>query len=245
MHAWYLKRLRDAIDDMHKSLTYWLKARYKSVGLAHDAADGTPVQQLRDELRELTGRWQESFDEMAKALSAEFAERVRSNSDASLAGELRKRDLSVKFTMSPEMRNAYQAVIGEQVGLIKSIASEHLSGVEGIVMRAVSEGRNLGELSRSLQKKYGVTKRRAAFIARDQSNKATTSMQVARQQHLGITEGIWKHSHAGKTPRPSHLKADGERFDIRKGLYLDGDWVKPGELPNCRCTWSPVIPGID
>ncbi|HHN9167526.1 TPA: phage head morphogenesis protein, partial [Escherichia coli] len=49
----------------------------------------------------------------------------------------------------------------------------------------------------------------------------------------------------GKQPRPSHVKADGKEFDLDKGLYLDGEWVLPGEAINCRCTWSPVIPGID
>ena len=230
---------------MQTSLVFWLKAQYRAQGFAKDAADGTPVMQLRKELRKLTQRWQASFNGLAETLSKEFAERVKSNTDAALTGNLKERGLAVKFTMTDEMRNAYQAAIGEQVGLIKSIASEHLTGVEGIVMRAVSEGRDLGELSRALQKKYGVTKRRAALIARDQNNKATSALQEARQQHLGITEGIWKHSHAGKHPRPSHLKADGEKFELAKGMYLDGKWVKPGQEINCRCTWNPIIPGID
>lgn len=243
--AWYRKRLQDAIQQMQTSLVFWLKAQYRKQGFAQDAADGTPVMHMRKELRKLTARWQASFNGMADTLSKEFAERVKSNADAALTGNLKERGLSVKFTMTDEMRNAYQAVIGEQVGLIKSIASEHLTDVEGLVMRSVARGRDLGELSKALQHRYGVTKRRAALIARDQNNKATSALQSARQQHLGITEGIWKHSHAGKHPRPSHLKADGEKFDLAKGMYLDGKWVMPGEEINCRCTWSAVIPGID
>ncbi|ELZ1101181.1 TPA: phage head morphogenesis protein, partial [Escherichia coli] len=88
-------------------------------------------------------------------------------------------------------------------------------------------------------------RRRAETIARDQNNKATAVIQSERQKKLGITKGIWRHSHAGKQPRPSHVKADGKEFDLDKGLYLDGEWVLPGEAINCRCTWSPVIPGID
>lgn len=231
---------------MQASLVFWLKAQYRAQGFAQDAADGTPVMQMRKELRKLTTRWQASFNKMADSLAAEFAERVRANGDAALTGHLRAKGLpTIKFTMTDEMRNAYQAVIGENVGLIKSIASEHLTDVEGIVMRSVVRGRDLGELSKSLQKRYGVTKRRAALIARDQNNKATSALQSARQQKLGITEGIWKHPHAGRVPRPSHLKANGEKFDLSKGMYLDGKWVMPGEEINCRCTWSPVLPGLD
>jgi SPP1 gp7 family putative phage head morphogenesis protein len=111
-------------------------------------------------------------------------------------------------------------------------------------MRSVARGRDLSYLTDELQKRYGITRRRAALIARDQNNKATSVMQAARQQSLGITQGIWKHSHAGKEPRPSHVKADGKVFELSKGMYLDGKWVMPGEEINCRCTWSPVIPGL-
>ncbi|MGN6312862.1 MAG: phage head morphogenesis protein [Rhodanobacteraceae bacterium] len=250
IQAWYRKRLDAAIEQMQASLVFWIKAQYRAAGLAdgvaEDAADGGPVAHMRKELRKLTARWQDSFDKMAQTLSAEFAERVKVNSDASLAGKLRERGLpTVKFTMTDEMRNAYQAVAGEQVGLIKSIASEHLTDVEGIVMRSVSRGRDLESVAKELQARYGVTKRRAALIARDQNNKATSALQSVRQRQLGIAEGIWKHSHGGKHPRPSHVKANGQKFDLSKGMYLDGKWVMPGEEINCRCTWSPVIPGLD
>lgn len=235
---------------MQASLVFWIKAQYRAAGLAdgmaRDAADGGPVAQMRKELRKLTARWQDSFNKMAQTLSEEFAERVKANSDASLTGKLRERGLpTVKFTMTDEMRNAYQAVAGEQVGLIKSIASEHLSDVEGIVMRSVARGRDLESVAKELQARYGVTRRRAALIARDQNNKATSALQSVRQRQLGIAEGIWKHSHGGKHPRPSHVRADGQKFDLSKGMYLDGKWVMPGEEINCRCTWSPVIPGLD
>jgi SPP1 gp7 family putative phage head morphogenesis protein len=103
----------------------------------------------------------------------------------------------------------------------------------------------MGQLSKALQHRYGVTQLRAALIARDQTAKATSTLQAARQKQIGITEGIWKHSHAGKVPRPSHLEANGKRFDLSKGMYLDGKWVMPGEEINCHCTWNAVIPGLD
>ncbi|MFO5701646.1 phage head morphogenesis protein, partial [Klebsiella pneumoniae] len=44
--------------------------------------------------------------------------------------------------------------------------------------------------------------------------------------------------------QPSTVKAAGKVFELSKGMYLDGKWVMPGEEINCRCTWSPVIPGL-
>jgi SPP1 gp7 family putative phage head morphogenesis protein len=246
VQAWYRKRLDTAIEQMQTSLVFWLKAQYRASGAESLAADELPTIGLTDALRKLTKRWQASFNKMADTLSRELAERVRVNGDASLTGRLRDRGLpTIKFTMSEDMRTAYQAVIGEQVGLIKSIASEHLTDVQGIVMRSVARGHDMGQLSKALQHRYGVTQLRAALIARDQTAKATSTLQAARQKQIGITEGIWKHSHAGKVPRPSHLEANGKRFDLSKGMYLDGKWVMPGEEINCRCTWNAVIPGLD
>lgn len=112
-------------------------------------------------------------------------------------------------------------------------------------MQSVGRGRDLKTLTDELEKRYGITRRRAALIARDQNNKATSVMQSARQRSVGITEGIWRHSRAGKTWRPSHVKANGKRFDLRKGMFLDGKWVLPGEEINCKCGWEAVIPGLE
>jgi uncharacterized protein with gpF-like domain len=93
-----------------------------------------------------------------------------------------------------------------------------------------------------------VTKRRAALISRDQNNKATAVITRVRQQELGVAEAIWVHSTAGKTPRPTHVKAGRERvrYAIAEGWYDPHEKknVWPGELINCRCVSRAVIPGF-
>ncbi len=248
IEAWYRRKLDDKIKEMQHSLVYWLTAEYRKAGLAQDAADGGGAATLlRDALRKQSRRWQWAFNRYADQLGRKLASRALSNADAALGAAVRAQGFTVKFTMTAEMNNAYQAVIGENVGLIKSIASEHLSEVEGLVMRSVARGRDLGALTKDLQERYGITKRRAALIARDQNNKATSVMTATRQQSLGITEGIWMHSHAGKVPRPDHVAANGQRFPLNKGIWMAsaGKFVMPGEEINCRCTWKPVIPGFE
>lgn len=248
IEAWYRRALDKAVSEMHDSLVYWLSAQYTAAGLAQDAADGgssNPALIMRGSLRALSKRWQAVFDKLADTWSKRLADKVLRQSDGTLGPAVKAEGFAVKFTMTDPMREAYQAVIGENVALIKSIASQHLTEVEGMVMRSVARGRDLGTLTKELKARYGITKRRAALIAKTQNNQATAVMTAARQKDLGITEGIWRHSHAGKMPRPSHLKANGERFEIAKGMYLDGKWTLPGTEINCRCTWSPVIPGFD
>jgi len=244
IHAWYRQKLEKAVAEMHKSFVYWLTAEYKGEVLARD---DSPASAMRAALARLGRRWQKSFDELAVTLSKRLAEKVLLHSDTALKSGLQNQGFTVKFTMSAPMNDAYQAVIGEQVGLIKSIASQHLTEVEGLVMRSVARGRDLGSLTAELKKRYGITQRRAAFIARDQNNKASSTLQAARQQDIGITEGTWRHSHGGKHPRPEHLAADGKRFKLAEGMWMpkEGRHVMPGEDPNCRCGWTPVLPGFD
>lgn len=242
IQAWYRRKLEQAVTEMHQSFAYWLAAEYKATGLARD---DSPAARMRAETSRLGRRWQKVFDKLADSMSKRLADRVLAHSDSALRNGLQGQGLTVKFTMTPAMNDAYRAVIGEQVGLIKSIASQHLTEVEGLVMRSVARGRDLGSLTTELKKRYGITQRRAAFIARDQNNKATSVLQAARQKDIGITEGTWRHSHGGRVPRPSHVKADGSTFELAKGMYLDGAWIMPGELPNCRCGWTPVLPGFD
>lgn len=229
---------------MQKSVVYWLTANYKASGAAV-AMDASPAVFMRDAVRKLAKRWTKSFDDIAQKLANRFAGDAMANSDVSLRNALDTAGFTVEFKMTSTMNNALQATIAENVGLIRSIPEKYFTEVEGMVMRSVARGRDLETLTDDLQKRYGITRRRAALIARDQNNKATSVMQAARQKTLGITQGVWRHSQAGKEPRPSHVKADGKVFDIDKGMYLDGKWVMPGEEINCRCTWSPVIPGLN
>ncbi len=96
-----------------------------------------------------------------------------------------------------------------------------------------------------MEETYGVTKRRAAFIARDQNNKATAVFERTRHVEIGVTEAIWLHSAGGKVPRPEHVAFSGKKYDIRKGAYLEGKWTWPGVEINCRCVSKPVIPGFE
>ena len=138
-----------------------------------------------------------------------------------------------------------QATVQENVSLIKSIQSEYASEVEGLVMRSVAAGRDLKTLTDELEERYDITRRRAKLIANDQNNKATVQMARARQLSMGVTKARWMHTGGGKTPRQSHVHANGKVFDLAKGLYIDGKWTFPGEEINCGCVTAPIIPGVD
>lgn len=245
IEAEYRKKLKRLISDMQASIVYWLSARYKATGLAQDDAK-TPANDLQDAMNDLAEQWQSKFDIGAESLAAWFAKKTKKYADGSMQRILKDAGFSVEFKMTAPMVDAYQAVIHENVGLIRSIASQHLQEVQGLVMRSVQQGRNLGELSDELIKRYGITKRRAALISRDQSNKATAVINRVRQKEIGVTQAKWKHSHAGKEPRPEHVRFDGDLYDIEKGMWSEvaGKYIWPGTEISCRCTSQPVIKGF-
>ena len=244
IEANYRRRLIALIDHMNASVIYWVGAAYKAN--APIALDASPAMELRSTMRKLTRRWQAKFDKGADRLGAWFAQKNKDYSDGSLQKILKDAGFTVEFKMTSAMNDAYQAVIGENVKLIESIASQHLAKVEVLVMQSVQQGRDLGALTESLTKQFGVTKRRAALIARDQNNKATATITRTRQLGLGITQAKWRHSSAGKEPRPEHVHFDGQLYDVAKGMYskVDDEYVWPGTAINCRCSSAPVIPGF-
>jgi len=242
IQAWYEKQLDRAVNEMHNSIMYWLQAEYRKTGIGQDA---NPAIMMRWALSRLTKRWQRRFDRMARSLSERFVDKSMRAGDASLRSALKRMDMTVEFQMTESMRTSHEAVVTENVNLIKSIPEHHLNQVETLVMQSVSRGRDVGFLAKQLREQHGVTKRRAAFIALDQTNKSSSVLQSQRQRDLGITQGIWKHSGAGKEPRKSHVAADGKKFDLDKGMLIDGEHIMPAQLPRCRCQWAPVIPGFE
>lgn len=239
----YQRKLERLVDEMANSVQYWILATYRAE-VTPLAQDASPARVLAEAMRKLSKRWLRKFDKLSLELAQWFAKDASARSDAALMSSLRDAGFTVRYQPTRGMQNATQAIVQENVALIKSIPEQYLKNVEGAVMRSVATGRDLGSLAAYLERQHGVTKRRAAFIARDQNNKATSALNTVRQLDLGIEKGVWRHSGAGKVPRPTHVAESGKTFDLRKGAFIEGEWIRPGEKPNCRCTWSPVIPGF-
>lgn len=249
IRAKYEARLLALVEEMHTSIVHWISAEWRrnEPGTVLYGNDELPVQALQGAIRRLGRQWLKRFDELAENLAEYFAKAVRNRSERALMADLRRGGVTVRFKLTGAARDAYDAVRAENVGLIRSIAEQHLGQVETLVMQSVSQGRDLGTLTKALQKNYGVTKRRASLIARDQNNKATAAITRARHLELGITQAKWLHSAGGKHPRPEHVAFSGRVYDIATGHdFGDGEGpVLPGQAVNCRCVAVPIIDGFD
>lgn len=241
----YDRRLMAEIDAMQSDVAKALERTYRR-NEPEIAQDASPARTLQAEMRRLGRKWLRRFDKLAPELAAYFATATEKRVSSALMAALKRAGFTVKFQITRAQNDVIQATIAENVSLIKSIPAQYLTGVEGLVMRSVTAGRDLQVLSEGLQTRYGVTKRRSALISLDQNNKATAALTRARHLELGIEEAIWLHSAGGKTKRRSHVANSGNRYNIREGWY-DPDAkerIWPGTLVGCRCVPKAVIPGF-
>lgn len=246
VEAAYQRKLDALIARMNRAVVTAIRETWEDKPPIMASDESSPAA-----LRALFGRlgqeWSRAFADFAAGPGRSFAREAVGTADRSFAAGLKKAGFTVKFTMTPAANEVMQATIAEQVGLIKSIPEQYLTQVQGAVMRSVQVGRDLGSLAKELEHQFGVTKRRAALIARSQNNLATASITKARQLELGITQAAWLHSAGGKIPRASHVANSGKVYDVAKGWYDpdEGKFVLPGQLINCRCVAKSIIPGLD
>ena len=244
LYAWYYNELRLLLERMAEELQDAIAAQWKA-DKPVIVQDASAPQDLRTVMAKTARTWVSKFDQMSADIAKKFAQHARKYVDTSNAAAFRRAGFTVQFKLSEGVRDAYQAVIAQNVGLIRNLPRTYYAGIEGEVWEAVAKGYDLHQLNVALRERYHMSLRRAALISKDQASKARSIIGRARHDELGITQGIWQHSHAVRHPRPSHLRFDGSLFDLKKGAYLDGVWTWPGVEINCQCTYRPVIPGFN
>lgn len=247
---WYRREMIRMINAMNKDVRAVIVGLFDEVEFADPelANDANPVQYVKNALRQLSDKWMSLFISRATGLSTDIVDRTLKSSDRAFQQSLGQHSMRINMQVTDAMAERMDAIISENVSLIRSIPEKYFTEVEGMVYRAVAVGGDrkklVNELTTGFSKRGGITRRRAINIANDQVRKATTSLSIARQQSAGITEGIWIHSKGQNDPRHKHVKADGKTFKLSEGLPVGdkGQYVLPAQEINCSCTWRPVVP---
>lgn len=219
---------------------------------AERAEDANPFGDQREmfaELTKLRERWARYFKKRAKDLAVDFTKTAYQASKAAWSQRVRKEGFDIPMQLTAAQRTILDVKVVDNVSLIRSIPEEYFTKIEGAVSRGFLAGRDLEAIASELRKTGETTTKRAALIARDQSNKLTAQMNGARQGELGIRYAGWKHSSVEKDPRRNHLRAsrEGWVFDTQVGIdFGDGfGFVLPGVAISCRCGSRSIIPGLD
>lgn len=210
------------------------------------AEDASISSKAKKTMRDLWKKYQKLFNQRAVDIATSFANQVDSSSSASVHSSMKKLSGGLSLgtrKLDADTKEIMKASINENVALIKSIPQKYLGRVEGTVMRSIThpEGRNY--LTRELAKSYDITKKRAKFIASDQTRKLNQAVSAGRLQKLGVKKFEWVHV-SNSHPRELHEKLDGKIFDwdkppvIQKNPEIRG---YPAQLPGCHCEALPVF----
>lgn len=248
VEAKFRAELDRMVERMQKTTRRELDKLYRSPEAPTVAMDASFSSMAARLVRELTKRFTALFVDRAGGLAKAWAEGISRQSAVGLGQSLK--DVSGGVTLKTDVisgavADVVKASIKQNVALIKSIPREYFLEIEGEVMRSIQTGRGMADLQPFLEKRYGITKRRAALIARDQTSKATAAINRARMQGLGVKKFKWLHSMGGKEPRPLHKNVlNGNVYSFDDPPVIDertGEKGFPGQLINCRCRMVPVI----
>lgn len=144
------------------------------------------------------------------------------------------------FVDEPWLSDQLKLFSSQNSQLIVSLADQELERVASIIERSLQQGLRLTEITKDIQKSFGITHRRAKLIARDQTTKLNASLTKLRQQEVGVTEYIWQTS-GDERVRPTHKANDGKRFKWDEPPKITGH---PGHDINCRCVAIAVLDNL-
>lgn len=147
------------------------------------------------------------------------------------------------FIAEPELADELAGAVAENVGLIKSIPSQYFDDVERIVLRGFRAGQRSEVLGDEISERFGVSRKRGAFIARDQIESLNGNLTRNRQINLGIPGYIWRTA-LDERVRPAHAQLEGEPFGWDEPPIVDprtGRRAHPGGDFNCRCVAEPDL----
>ncbi len=261
--AQYRREIRKLIKAMREDTRKEILALYED-GKTQDAKLKKKEKTLVETMAVLRKRWYKIFEQNARKMSRWLAEKVMKRTRKDIMKQLKDIGLAIQPNYSDTEKVMINGIVQNGVDLIKTIPQDYLREVQTIVNEAVVRGGDRHTIWENIKDKFDHplvnqrageseadaikrAERRAELIAGDQVQKATQEFALNNAQAYGATKGEWIHVPGEKTSRITHIHFDGEVFDLNKGLYDDdvGEYVLPGQLIYCRCTFQAIFPGTE
>ncbi|AHX12932.1 head morphogenesis protein [Dyella jiangningensis] len=159
---------------------------------------------------------------------------------AELAGEM-SRELRREIQAAPT-GELFQALLNEQVTLIKSIPLDAAQRVHELTIKGLEDSTRASEIAKEIGRSGEVATSRANLIARTEVARTASTLTQSRAEHVGSEGYIWRTS-GDLDVRDSHKQMNGKfvRWDDPPTLS-DGTKTHAGQIYNCRCYPEPVLP---
>lgn len=133
---------------------------------------------------------------------------------------------------------------------VNKFTKEEILRLRKDIQSMVFAGSRNDSVEKYIQLQFGIAKRKAKFLAKQETNLLTTKLKEIRYADVGIDQYLWKD--VGGTPshpvRPIHKKLNDEskvgkifRFSDPPVTSTTGACNNPGQDYRCRCVAIPVI----
>ena len=134
-------------------------------------------------------------------------------------------------------------LIKDNVNLITKLNIEDISRISDTIYNGLLNGENFNQLRDVLKATQGFTDKRVSTVAQDQTNKITQLIQIENAKAVGVKKAVWVHIAGKYTSRASHIRMNGQEFDISKGCYdeFEKKYIFPAQLINCRCEMQMIF----
>lgn len=234
--------LHEMQEDVKKELTAYLKKN-----TAQDSDNDTWAQIMKW----LRKKWYKRYDEKSREFAKWITDKTRKRTSAQVMRKLKQMGMTLKPHYSKQDKEMIREITSNNVALIKSIPQQYLYTVQQAVNNAFITGFDMQSVTETINEILAPvdekSNNRAALLARDQINKTTQQFAIFEAKSVGATKGRWIHVPGKYSSRITHIRMNGQTFNLDDGLY-DSDVhrnVKPGELIYCNCQFETLIPGFD
>jgi SPP1 gp7 family putative phage head morphogenesis protein len=256
VRVWYKNKLMDVtsamIADYRKQIGRAMENEDVEEFFAEDAA---PSSIFKKVLRKLQEKWRKVFRAFAKETAKAFVEKSDKSVNASTLHSLSTAGIKEPtLAYNAAVENIMGAAVSFNNTLITGIGEDIHEKVYNAVMLSLTspnpEQQGTSGIENALRDIGGFAENRIKLISVDQTSKLYSALSDERMRQNGVEEFEWLHSGAGKEPRESHEKMDGEifklddpRFWIVGGEFglKKGDLGPPGWAIRCRCRKRPII----
>lgn len=185
----------------------------------------------------LQSTWRDAFDSEETRNRRKWNEAVRSAIGVDLGAVIQAEGID----------GTIDAAVLRNVSLVRGLSQDVARRLSNKLLDALTRGLNNRELEKIITTEFGIARRRAKLIARDQAASFNGDLNRIRQQAMGITEYTWSTAldervrgrPDGRYPnaRPSHWDREGKVFKWNK----PPEGGPPGAAINCRCVARAIL----
>lgn len=125
---------------------------------------------------------------------------------------------------------------------IKDFTEEQTLKMRQDLTELLSQGKSVKDVQDYIAERYDVSKSKAKFLARNETQQYMQAYQRSQSEEAGIDKAIWQTANDNRV-RPDHKELDNMVYSIKDGVVdkKTGQKIWPGSDYNCRCQARLII----